>query len=69
MVLARVRPKAALDPLADLAYSEIASEAERRCIAYFRERSSMILQGMRIEELFPVTGAGREDLAGTTADP
>lgn len=56
-------------PLADLAYSKIASEAERRCIAYFRERSSMILQGMRIEELFPVTGAGREDLTGATADP
>ena len=37
-------------PLADLAYSDNASEAERRCIAYFRERSSMILQGKRIEE-------------------
>ena len=39
-------------PLADMTYAQVASEAEQRCIAYFRERSSAILQGKRIEELF-----------------
>lgn len=37
-------------PLADLAYTEPASETERRCIAYFRERSAMILKGKRMED-------------------
>jgi GNAT superfamily N-acetyltransferase len=37
-------------PLEDLIFAEAASEAERRCISYFRERSAAILQGKRIEE-------------------
>jgi len=37
-------------PLVDLEYAEDASEAERRCIAYFRARSAEILQGKRMEE-------------------
>jgi GNAT superfamily N-acetyltransferase len=37
-------------PLASLEYAKGASEAERYCIAYFRERSATILQGKRMEE-------------------
>lgn len=48
-------------PLADVTYAQVASEAELRCIAYFRERSSTILKGKRIEELF------RSELANCSA--
>lgn len=48
-------------PLADLPDVASASEAERRCIAYFRERSASILQGKRMEEFC------RKALAGRTA--
>ena len=48
-------------PLAEVTYPEVASDAEQRCIAYFRERSSAILQGRRIEELF------RSELADCSA--
>ena len=47
-------------PLADLRLSDVASDAECRCTAYFRERSSMILQGMRIEDfLSPLVAAAK----------
>jgi GNAT superfamily N-acetyltransferase len=53
-------------PLADLDDAQGASEAERRCIAYFRERSAMILQGRRMEAF---CGAALADTpaAGTNA--
>lgn len=37
-------------PLADLELAGVGSDAERRCNAYFREQSAMILQGKRMEE-------------------
>jgi len=48
-------------PLADLEYADGASDAERHCIAYFRERHAMILQGKRMEEFC------RKELAGATS--
>ncbi len=44
-------------PIADLEYAEGAWDAERSCIAYFRERSAAILKGRRMEEFC------REELA------
>jgi GNAT superfamily N-acetyltransferase len=37
-------------PIADLALTSVASDAERQCVAYFRERSATILRGKRMEE-------------------
>jgi len=44
-------------PLGDLEFAHAASEAERRCMAYFRERSAEILQGQSMQEFC------REELA------
>jgi len=53
-------------PVADLDYAEGASGAERRCIAYFRERSAAVLQGRRMEE-FCHKELARQSSAGTYA--
>jgi GNAT superfamily N-acetyltransferase len=53
-------------PVADLDYAGGASDAEHRCIAYFRERSKAILQGRRMEE-FCHKELARQSSAGTCA--
>jgi GNAT superfamily N-acetyltransferase len=54
-------------PIADLDYAEGASDAERRCIAYFRERSAAILQGRRMEEFCHKELAATRSPTGTYA--
>jgi len=54
-------------PIADLEYAEAASDAERHCMAYFRERSAAILQGKRMEEFCRKELARDPSPAGTDA--
>jgi GNAT superfamily N-acetyltransferase len=54
-------------PLEDLAYAEGASDAECRCIVYFRERSAAILQGRRMEGFCAEELARDSSSAGTYA--
>jgi GNAT superfamily N-acetyltransferase len=54
-------------PIADLEYADDASDAERACITYFRERSAAILQGKRMEEFCHAALAGDPSPAGTYA--
>jgi GNAT superfamily N-acetyltransferase len=53
-------------PIADLEHTEGASDAERRCVAYFRERSGGILQGRCMEE-FCHKELARQSSIGTYA--
>jgi len=54
-------------PIADPEYAEGASDAERRCVAYFRERSAAILQERRMEEFCHKELAATRSPAGTYA--
>lgn len=54
-------------PLADLEYPQGPSDVERRCIAYFRERSAAILHGKRMEEFCHKELARDPSPAGTYA--